>query len=119
MCLKSFSSVRRRILLLEPVEGARDFRFRVAGFGMLRFYGIDLKGRSLSEFFAGEDHEARYARLREILQSGAPHIGVERIHRGPELLTTREVVSLPVLASDGCTPLILRASFWSNLRWLN
>lgn len=116
---RTFAALLPHILLLERIEGARDFRFRVAGFGMLRFYGVDLSGRNLSEFFSGEAHEARYVQLADVLAGGTPHIGMERIHRGAELLTMREVVSLPVLASDGCTPLVLRASFWSNPRWLN
>ncbi|MGN6514883.1 MAG: PAS domain-containing protein [Rhizomicrobium sp.] len=116
---RAFAKVLPNILLLERIEGMRDFRIRVAGFGMLRFYGVDLSGRNLSDFFSGDAHEMRYTLFADILSGNTPHIGLERIHRGSKLLTVREVVSLPVLASDGTTPLVLRASFWSNPRWLN
>jgi hypothetical protein len=114
---RTFASLLPNILLLEKLERVRDFRIRVAGFGMFCFYGFDPGGRRLSEFYCGDKLKARCEVLNGILR-GHPLLTLSRLCHGGETVLQREIVSLPVLASDAMTPLVLVASFW-NRRWLN
>jgi len=114
---RKFAGLLPNILLLEKLERVRDFRVRLAGFGMFCFYGFDPSGRRLGEFYQGEKHEARWSTLNAVLR-GRPHVTLSRLFNGGETVLQREVVALPVLASDALTPLVLVASFWSH-RWLN
>ncbi|HSC59839.1 MAG TPA: hypothetical protein VLC29_01300 [Rhizomicrobium sp.] len=114
---RKFASLLPNILLLEKLERVRDFRIRVAGFGMLCFYGFDPSGRRLAELYDGEKHKARYDALSKVLR-GRPSLALSRLCRNGETVLEREIVCLPVLASDARTPLVMVASFW-NRRWLN
>jgi hypothetical protein len=114
---RRFASALPNILLLEKIERLRDFRIRVAGFGMLCFYGFDPSGRRLAELYSGEKHRARYEALSRVLR-GRPNLSLSRLCHDGQMVLQREIVCLPVLASDARTPLVLVASFW-NRRWLN
>lgn len=114
---RKFAQLLPNILLLEKLERARDFRIRLAGFGMLCFYGFDPSGHRVGEFYQGEKLEARWSSLNSVLR-GHPRMTLSRLSRSGETVLQREVVALPVLASDALTPLVLVASFWSR-RWLN
>lgn len=114
---RRFAGVLPNILLLEKLDRVRDFRIRLAGFGMLCFYGFDPSGHHLGEFYQGEKLEARWSSLNAVLR-GRPRVTLSRLSRSGETVLQREVVALPVLASDALTPLVLMASFWSR-RWLN
>ena len=115
---RGFASLLPNIMLLEKLEKARDFRIRVAGFGMLCFYGFDPTGRRLSDIFSGEKLKARYDVLSRVLRRDGPSLALSRLSNGSETFLQREIVCLPVLAFDARTPLVLVASFW-NRRWLN
>lgn len=114
---RKFAGLLPNILLLEKLDRVRDFRVRLAGFGMLCFYGFDPGGRRLGEFYEGEKHEALWSSLNAVLRSG-PRVTLSRLSHAGETVLQREIVSLPVLASDMLTPLVMVASFWSR-RWLN
>lgn len=116
---RKFAQVLPNVLLLERVEGARDFRVRLAGFTMLCYYGVELRKRRLSEFFEGIEHENLYKLFDGILRSGRPSLAKSRMDKGRSSALQREIVSLPVLASDGRTPQVLVASFWNDRYWLN
>ncbi|HSM96860.1 MAG TPA: PAS domain-containing protein [Rhizomicrobium sp.] len=115
---RRFASLLPNILLLERLAGALDFRIRVAGFGMLCFYGFDPSGRRLSDFFDAEKLKARCETLNRVLSRNRPSLALSQLSHDGETFLKREVVSLPVLAFDTRTPLVLVASFW-NRRWLN
>jgi len=115
---RGFASLLPNIMLLEKLEKVRDFRIRVAGFGMLCFYGFDPTGRRLSDIFSGEKLKARCEVLDDVLRRDGPSLALSRLSSGTETFLQREIVCLPVLAFDARTPLVLVASFW-NRRWLN
>ena len=102
---------------LEKLERLRDFRIRLAGFGMLCFYGFDPSGRRLADLYSGESYTARYDALNQVLR-GRINLSLSRLCHEGETVLQREIVCLPVRASDARTPLVLVASFW-NKRWLN
>ncbi|MGN6148524.1 MAG: PAS domain-containing protein [Rhizomicrobium sp.] len=114
---RKFASLLPNILLLEKLEHARDFRIRIAGFGMLCFYGFDPSGRCLAQLYSGESHRARYEALNRVMR-GCPNLSLSRLCHNGQTVLQREIVCLPVVASDTRTPLVLAASFW-NRRWLN
>jgi hypothetical protein len=112
--LRRHAAVLPDVVLFERC--ARDFRVRLAGFAMLCFHGYELRGKRLSEIHG----DARYRReLEEVIAERCPHISRRRLQLGGETVCEREILALPVLASDGCTPLVLEISFWTNRVWLN
>jgi hypothetical protein len=115
---RRFAALLPNILLLEKLERARDFRVRVAGFGMLCFYGFDPSGRRLGELYEGEKLKVRCAGLSDVLRRRRPGLALSRLSHDGETVLQREIVCLPVLAFDARTPLVLVASFW-NRCWLN
>ncbi|HEY2033460.1 MAG TPA: hypothetical protein VGH02_07195 [Rhizomicrobium sp.] len=114
---REFASVLPNILLLEKLERVRDFRIRLAGFGMLCFYGFDPSGYSLGELYGDEKHEVGYDALNQVL-CGHVSLSLSRLCYEGETVLQREIVCLPVHASNTRTPQVLVASFW-NRRWLN
>lgn len=116
---RKFAQLLPNVLLLERVERARDFRIRLAGFTMLCYYGVELRKRRLSEFFEGAEHENLYKLFDGILHSGRPNLAKSQLDKGRSSVLQREIVSLPVLASDGRSPQVLVASFWNDKHWLN
>lgn len=117
--LRKFAQLLPNVLLLERVECARDFRIRLAGFAMLCYYGVELRQRRLAEFFKGTEHDRICTLFDGILHSGKPRLALSRLDKGRNNVLQREIVSLPVLASDGRTPQVLVASFWNDKHWLN
>jgi hypothetical protein len=111
---RRFVRVLPDVLLLEKVQGD-DFRIRLAGFAVQCFHGRTLGGRHLSEIYGARDCRE----LGAVLASGCPHVLRASLRRGAETVGRHEIVSVPITASDGCTPLVLAVSFWSDRFWLN
>src|SRR6185312_7633669 len=105
-------------------DGARehprcDYRVRLAGFGLFCFHGFDPTGRLLSEVHGPSEYPSRAAELDAVLGANRPHIAQRSVHLDGETVMAREVVSLPVLAADTRTRLVLAVSFWTERGWLN
>ncbi|HWA90732.1 MAG TPA: hypothetical protein VG889_11890 [Rhizomicrobium sp.] len=96
-----------------------DFRVRLAGFGLMCLHGYDLTGRRLSEIYRLPEFVARYGELDGVLAANRPHVARRSTDWDGETVLAREVVSLPVLACDARTRLVMTVSFWSNRAWLN
>lgn len=107
----------KHTVLLQRLKG--DFRVRLAGFGLFCFHGFDPTGRLLSEVLKPAEYLVRAAELDRVLSTGRPHIAQRSLHWGGETVMAREVVSLPVLAADTRTRLVLAVSFWTERGWLN
>jgi hypothetical protein len=73
----------------------------------------------LSEIHAEEGYRLRYDELNGVLASGRPHVSRATVRDGHQTLLSREILSLPVPASDGFTRLVMVASFWTDRRRLN
>jgi hypothetical protein len=116
---RRWSGLLPHIALLEKIPGRDDFRVRLLGFGLFCFYGFDLRGKRLSQIHDEECYRARFQELEDVLATGRPHVSRASLFDGDETMLAREILSLPVLASDGCTRLVLVASFWTDRRWLN
>jgi hypothetical protein len=114
---RRWSGLLPHVALLEKTRD--DFRVRLIGFGLFCFYGVDFRGKHLSEIHAEERYRLRCGELNDVLESGRPHVSRASVRDGRETLLSREILSLPVLASDGCTRLVMVASFWTDRRWLN
>lgn len=116
---RRWSELLPHIALVEKVKGETDFRVRLAGFSLLCFYGFDLRGKRLSEIHDRQRFLSRYREMDNVLATDRPHVARAGLYYGDEPFLSREVVSLPVLASDTRTRLVLVASFWTHRRWLN
>lgn len=107
----------KHTVLLQRVKG--DFRVRLAGFGHFCFHGFDPTGMLLSEMLRADEYLARAAEFEEVLAKSRPHVAQHSLHWGGDTVMSREVVSLPVLAVDTRTRLVLSVSFWTERGWLN
>ncbi|MBV9990512.1 MAG: hypothetical protein JOZ72_04390 [Alphaproteobacteria bacterium] len=107
----------KHTVLLQRVKG--DFRVRLAGFGVFCFHGFDPTGMLLSEVLRAGEYLTRAAELDEVLSRNRPHVAQHSLHWGGDTVMSREVVSLPVLAADTRTRLVLSVSFWTERGWLN
>lgn len=114
---RRWARVLPHVALLEKVR--QDFRVRLAGFGLFCFHGHDLAGKLLSEIHKPADFAARKSELDRVLAAERPHIGHRSVHCGGETVLEREVVSLPVLAADARTRLVMSVSFWMDRGRLN
>lgn len=112
---RRFAALLPGAMLLE--RKPHDFRVRLAGFATFCFHGYDLAGRWLKEIH-GPDHRARRAELDEVLR-GQPHVLHTSLHFEDETVLEREVLALPLLASDARTGLVLTTSFWTSRAWLH
>ena len=104
-------------VLLERLRG--DFRVRLAGFGLFCLHGFDPTGMRLSQVLRPGEFPVRAAELDQVLSTGRPHVAQRSLHWDSETVLAREVVSLPVLAADTRTRLVLAVSFWTKRGWLN
>lgn len=111
---RRFAPLLPNVVLLERL--GRDFRVRLAGFAMLCFHGYELRGKRLSEI---RDGRQRSRALDLVLAARCPYVSRSRLRLDGETICEREIVALPVLASDGCTPLVLETSFWARRAWMN
>jgi hypothetical protein len=116
---RDFTALLPNVVLFEWAGAAREFRVRLAGFSMLCFHGLDITGKILSEFLSDAECADQASRLRSVQRSGAPHLTSGRSCLGGMTVLEHEAVSLPVLACDGVTPLVMTATFWSHGRWLH
>ena len=116
---RGFAAHLTDVLLLEPVAGAEDFRIRLAGFAMQCFYGRCLRGSRLRDLHGARDRTELAAVFGAVIASGEPHVHLAYLRDGGVTMARREIVSVPVTASDGRTPLVLAVSFWSERGWLN
>jgi len=116
---RRWSELLPHVALLDRVRGKMDFRVRLAGFGLFCFYGYDLRGKRLSEIYGEGRFLSRYGEMDEVLATDQPLVSRVSVYDGDEPFLAREVLTLPVLANDTRTRLILSASFWTQRRWLN
>jgi len=105
------------VVLLEKAR--HDFRVRLSGFGLFCFHGEDLTGKLLSEIHTWPEFVLRKGELDRVLASDRPHVGHRSVHYGGQTLLEREIVSLPVLAADARTRLVMAVSFWMDCGLLN
>jgi hypothetical protein len=111
---RTFAALPPDVMLFERVRDARDFRIRPAGFAVRCFYGRDLRGAHLCDLYGARDRAELCAAFGTVLAGGFPRVHLASLRDGPQTVARREIVCVPVTASDGCTKLVLAVSFWAG-----
>lgn len=87
------------VLLLDVVEGGRDFRYRVYGTIVVEHFGFDLTGRLVGEC-ADQIGPKPLLEYRRVAESGRPE-AVARISPAARDYLQMDKLALPLAAADG------------------
>jgi hypothetical protein len=98
---RALTPTLRNLILLEPVEGCRDFHVRLAGSAMLRRFGRDVTGLNLSDIFEGETFERRRSAMTCVIQTRSPVSTDVVLKKSRRDRLRFEVLGLPLLAESG------------------
>jgi hypothetical protein len=91
------------LFLADVSDDGKDFRFRLAGSKLNEFVGVELTGRTLSEFRAIPYCREHILGCREALEQAAPVLGCWRMVLDDHSVITWQSIFLP-LAPDGRRP---------------
>jgi hypothetical protein len=109
---RAIANLTSSLQVVEPIDGGRDFRIRLAPSGLLRRFGSDVTGKTMSELFDDQQF-ARYADgLRQILRTRQPTtLDIRVLENGHETMHI-ETIGLPVKSPDGKSDWILAGTFY-------
>jgi hypothetical protein len=109
---RPLASVLRNLVIYEPLDGARDFKIRLAGSALFRRFECDITGLKLSELFDRPNFESRRDDMAAIIQTDTPQIqDVKLVSRGSTQLHF-EVLGLPVKSPDLSAAWVLGGYFY-------
>ncbi len=99
------------LTLHEPKDDGRDFYVRLAGTAVLRRFGRDITGVTLSQLFEGPQLAYHRALLRRVQKSGEPFVlDLQRLYEGRKHLRF-ELLGLRVFSPDCRDPWIMTGQF--------
>lgn len=113
---RDLASILRNIALCEPIDGARDFRVRLAGTAFMRRFGRDITGLNLSRIYDGRSFEEKREALEGIIHSRKPVITDVKITRNTRMVMRFESLGLRVLSPDRKDIWVMGGLFYSD--WL-
>lgn len=91
----------RHLALYEPIAGGSDFYVRLAGGALLRRFGRDITGCTLSELFDATTFECHRTRLANMILDRRPFSLDMKLKKGGRDGLHFEVLGLPVLHESG------------------
>jgi hypothetical protein len=110
---RALASVLRNLAVYEPVNGAADFRVRVAGTGLVRRYGCDVTGLMLSQLY-----DARgFRRQQDVMMTVKNDVTVfsdVKLMRAGKMELQYESLLLPVLSPDLSQSWVLGGFFYHD-----
>ena len=89
------------LVLYEPVNGGEDWRIRLAGAALLRRFGRDVAGQTISALYPLDHFLILRTRAMMVVTTGAPQIDEVIIRSTERTLQHFETVHVPVRATDG------------------
>jgi hypothetical protein len=113
---RDLASILRNIGLFEPIDGAADFRVRLAGTAFMRRFGRDITGLTLSGIYGPEDFRERREALVGIIRSKKPVIVEVKVQRDTRTVMRFEGLGLRVLSPDRKDVWVMGGLFYSD--WL-
>lgn len=96
--------------VIEPMDGGRDWRYRLLGSQITWLFGGDATNIPFSQHFLPEEAELCIRLSNQVAQSGKPVFLFGRFTPG-NFSGTLETMSLPVVGRDGSTVWLIGASF--------
>jgi hypothetical protein len=99
--------------VIEPLDGGRDWRYRLLGSQITWLFGGDATNIPFSRHFDAEEAELCIRLSNRVAQTRQPIFLFGRFRTG-DFSGTLETMSLPVLGRDGVSVWLLGASFPSD-----
>jgi hypothetical protein len=93
---RALACVLRNLALYEPIDGATDFRVRLAGAAFLRRFGREITGLKFSEICAPRTFERQRARMAGVIATAQPDIADIKLGRDARVFLHFETMLLPV-----------------------
>ena len=109
---RAIAPLLSHIAIWEPADGGRDLRIRLAGASLRRRFGIEIKGRLMSELFPPGDFRNHLAGTLQVLETGTPMIVDSRLIRRTVEELHLEIAVLPVRSPDRKTGWVLSSVFF-------
>ncbi len=106
--------VLANMFVLSPLDGGRDWVYRLIGSGICYRYKIDRSWQSMRQFLAPDNAEGLIALSNEIAETGVPrffNLLPREIHLD---WLTLETMSLPVLNDDRSQVWLIGGTFFSD-----
>ncbi|HXC54703.1 MAG TPA: PAS domain-containing protein [Rhizomicrobium sp.] len=112
---RDMRAILRHVVLLRIIDGGRDYEYRIVGERFAWAYGVQFKGRHLSQVeAAAPEHGARMRELYEHVRNSAQPLAIQG-WIGREVADSRfvyyESVLLPFADDGACVDHILVTSF--------
>ncbi|MGQ0677147.1 MAG: PAS domain-containing protein [Rhodospirillales bacterium] len=95
------------LMLVDVVEGGKDFRYRLVGTHVARIHGADNTGRLVSHAFASPDAAYVMQLYRRVVESGGPVVFRGEPPRRDHRVLEYEIVHLPLVGLDGRIGMVL------------
>ncbi len=111
---RALAPVLRNLALYEPVDGASNFRIRLAGAAFMRRFGRDVTGMSLADVYNPANFTVQRNNLVEVMGSKESYIWDVNIVRDERLFLRYEAVRLPVLSPDRGKTWVMGGLFYSD-----
>ena len=111
---RDIASILRNLALYEPIDGAADFRVRLAGAAFMRRFGRDITGLMLSQIYDATKFEIQRENLESVIRSGRPYIVDVKAVRGDRVFLRFEGIGLRVLSPDRKNAWVMGALFSSD-----
>jgi hypothetical protein len=112
---RALAPILRNVMVYEAVDGGKDFRIRLAGAGIMRRFGRDVGGKTLSELFPEDVFQQHCASLRGIIETGHPNINEVWVQEFEGSGLRFERLGLPMFAPDGITGWVLCGLFFYDV----
>jgi len=112
---RAIARLTKHLVVLEPLPGLADFKYRLAGAVLLQRLGRDVTGLSISDVFEGEPARSLIAAARSVIETDAPVF--QRIHVRGVLADVRrpELVLLPMSSPDAKARWVLIGVFYHEV----
>lgn len=109
---RQIAHLMKHLIVREPVEGGRDFRYRLVGTVLMERLGRDVTGLLISDVYAPASAQSFIAALRRTIETGQPVIQRAEVHGMVDTVRSAEGVLLPMKAPDGVTNWTLNGVFY-------
>jgi hypothetical protein len=109
---RAIARLMKNLVVFEPVDGGRDFRFRLVGAVLNERIGRDITGMLITEVYGEAAVKDFMAALNKALATGRPVFHESRARGVFEDVRTADAVALPMKAPDGVTTWLLNGVFF-------
>ena len=97
-------------LVVDVIDGGRDYRYRFWGTGMTKLFGVDKTSMLMTEAAGSKYVDATFKQLSEVLQNQKPRFFKVIFHKPNEVAATKFNLRLPVMDNSAEVTKIITVS---------